>query len=295
MTGRRCPGLRGRWLNGWLAAVGATVLCPSLRLDWTQQPSPVGVLTSDDDRDVAQSVAAALPDEAELSHLAIAREVVTDGGEARDLPPMPRKVPMETFRARARLARERHDPFLAASLSDLVDEDECAHSPFDPSVPRGVTLHDRLLRCVSDLPADSDARIEAVVATLDGTARRVEGNGLGFDYLRLPAQAEGGALRVDPTVETLAFFALALFPARGDGRRVRVRGWTSSHTQRGAFTWPVWREPLDRWAIDALLDRWYKNPETAPRYGVTAAYRSVPYQPTGSGDVTRAYTSERCL
>lgn len=294
MSIRHCRGLRGSWLNGWLAAVGVTVRCPSLRLGWTEPPSSVGVLTSDDDRDVAQSVAAALPDEAELSRLAIARQVAAEGDHAEPLPPMPRKVSVETFRARAGLAREHHDPSLAASVSDLVDDDESAHSPFDPSVPQGLTLHDRLVRCVRDLPDELDARVDAVNATFDGTARRTNGNGLGFDYLRLPAAAEGGELRIDPTVEILAFFALSLFPARGDGRRLRVRGWTRSHTQRGAFTWPVWQGQLDRWAIDALLDRWHTSSATAARYGVTAAYQSVPYQPTGSGDVRRAYTSERC-
>ena len=30
-----CPGLPASWINGWLAAVGATVLDSRIRLHWT--------------------------------------------------------------------------------------------------------------------------------------------------------------------------------------------------------------------------------------------------------------------
>ena len=37
---RECPGLPAEWINGWLAAVGTTVLDSELRLSWTMDPSP---------------------------------------------------------------------------------------------------------------------------------------------------------------------------------------------------------------------------------------------------------------
>lgn len=290
MSSVHCPGLRGDWLHGWLAAVGAVVRCPSMRLSWTDGPRSVAVLHGEDD--VAASIAAALPDEAELSSMAIARDLRVDDGETgAALASMPRKVTFPIFRERAALARQRDDPSLAASVSDLGDDDEVAHSPFDPPVPRGLTLHDRLGACMKALPEGRQAAA-AVHQSLTGVARRVDGNGLGFDYLRLPASAEGGELRIDPVVEVLAFFGLTLFSVRGDGRRVRARGWTASATRRRAFSWPLWRDALDRWAVDALLDRWYAEPKRAARYGVTSAYQTVPYIPQGSADTRRAYTSE---
>jgi len=289
MSALRCPGLRGDWLHGWLAAVGAVVRCPSMRLSWTEGLRSIAVLHSEGD--VATSIADALPDEAELSSMAIARDVCLNGEEPSELDAMPRHVTLATFRERAHLARQRDDPSLAASVSDLTDDDEATHSPFDPPVPRGLTLHDRLVACTKAMPQAGEVA-DAVHRSLAGTARRVDGNGLGFDYLRLPASAEGGELRIDPVIEVLAFFGLALFPTRGDGRRVRVRGWTAPETHRGAFSWPLWRDPLDRWGVDALLDRWYAEPNHAARYGVISAYQTVPYVPKASNDTRRAYTSE---
>ena len=37
-----CPGLPASWINAWLAAVGATVLDPRLRLHWTRGGTPAG-------------------------------------------------------------------------------------------------------------------------------------------------------------------------------------------------------------------------------------------------------------
>ena len=42
-----CPGLPASWLNGWLAAVGAAVLDPRLRLSWTTGDAPVAVLSAE--------------------------------------------------------------------------------------------------------------------------------------------------------------------------------------------------------------------------------------------------------
>ena len=42
MTEMTCPGLPGGWINGWLAAVGATVLDDRVRLHWTTDGAPAG-------------------------------------------------------------------------------------------------------------------------------------------------------------------------------------------------------------------------------------------------------------
>ena len=41
-----CPGLPAAWINAWLAAVGATVLDPRIRLHWTTGGTPVAVLSA---------------------------------------------------------------------------------------------------------------------------------------------------------------------------------------------------------------------------------------------------------
>ena len=139
------------------------------------------------------------------------------------------------------------------------------------------------------VPSDAPDDIAQLVdRTLVGTTRRIQANGLGFDHRRLSpgvqTHGDGSRVHVDPIVEVLCLAALALFPTRGDGGRVLQRGWQDRPTRRHAFTWPVWKQFLDRWSIDAILD----NPRLAPhRFG------SVPYKPATPSDTTRAYAAER--
>jgi hypothetical protein len=279
-------GLTADWLNGWLAAIGAAVLVPDLRVAWTREAVPKAVLHLDGP--APEAIASTLPTLADLAGLAIARSHAESAVE------LPRKVTREAYRARASIARRRHDPTLGASLTDMVEagEGEAAHSPLDPPAPRGETLHDRVVRCRAAL-GTGDQLIEAVRASLAGRATRIKANGLGFDSRRLAAAVGPQDIWVDPVVEILAFHALPLLPIRGDGKRAHIRGWTAAPSRRGAFTWPVWDPPLDSWAVDALLDRWYRDGQRAAGYGITAAYLSVAYQPKATSDVTRAYAAER--
>ena len=81
---------------------------------------------------------------------------------------------------------------------------------------------------------------------------------------------------------------MTLLPARGDGHRTNVRGWTDRAQREGALTWPAWNEPLSTAGIDALLDaHWSGHHLTA----VTRQYTSVPYRPRGQMDQTRGYAS----
>ena len=43
MTRVTCPGVPASWINGWLAAVGATMLDSRIRLQWTADRTPVAV------------------------------------------------------------------------------------------------------------------------------------------------------------------------------------------------------------------------------------------------------------
>ena len=299
MTDLTCPGLPGTWINGWLAAVGATVLDARIRLHWTTHGAPLAVFSAAE-VDPVTALVESWPDAALLSGLPIAKSWKGAGD-------IQRKVPVEAFAARARAARGH--PYcwtLSSTMTDLcVDEHgEVAHAPFDPAGPGPIRwLHHRLMKVHEHVePAAGRLR-----DSLTGQAVRVEDNGLGFDQTRLGSQADkASSIWIDPVVEVLAFFGLALLPVRGLGAdrrldrfadvRERQRGWQKMPGSRDPqrFHWPAWGQPLDSNGIDALLDTW--NPEkrnTWMRVGVHAGWRAVPFQRRGSADTTRAYGAER--
>ena len=290
-----CPGLSASWLNAWLAAVGATVLSPRLRLRWTEDAMPHAVLCARRE-DPLEILACSWPSCAKLNDLPIRRM----WPNSRDLP---RHVSIEAFQSRAGASRSHpYSWTLSSTITDLhIDEKgNVAHGPFDPPVPRGLVLHDRLCR----LRADS--RTDVLRESLEGTAKRVKNNGLGFDITRLGSSADEADKWIDPVVETLAFFGLALLPVRGSGTDARQRksirastlqrGWVRDNKpgEQPRFTWPAWREPLDYAAVDALLDQWRPDQtKTWGRYGVHGGWRSVKYEARGSSDVTRGFGSQR--
>lgn len=294
-----CPGLPGEWVNGWLAAVGATVLDSRLRLSWTEDATPVAILTADDD-DPVQVLSQAWPRTEAVESLPLAREW-------RGVSTLGRKVPVEVFAERARAARSHPQSWtLSSSLTDLeVDRNgEVEHAPFDPPAPRGSWLHDRLRRVHRNVDPSADQLRDALL----GLAVRMKDNGLGFDHRRLGSQSDMTTIRVDPVVESLAFFGLALFPVRGSGsdarlgaRRTRViqRGWRNVEVGIGRgrevrFQWPAWSPPLDSHGIDALLDVWRPRRKGSWRTtGVHAGWETVRYESRGTADSTRAYGSRR--
>ena len=284
MSDQLAPGLPADWLNGWLAALGVTVLLPEVELSWTADPVPLAVFRYPEGIPLAERIANALPDGAEL--------------QQRCLAALPRKVTLPAYKAAAARSRGARDGSLAMSLTDLVsgrtfDQENLPHGAFDPPAPRGITLVERAVTCRQLLEHDSAKKL---ADTLDGVAVRAKANGLGFDIRRVPSGVQPSAdVMVDPAVECLCFSALVLFPIRGDGRRACQRGWDRTSTQRGVFTWPAWSKPLGVWGIDALLDHFYAGAtgRTQELLGIVGSYASVPYQSTGSSDVTRGYGSLR--
>lgn len=279
------PGLTADWLNGWLAAIGAAVAVPGLRVGWSDEVVPRALFELDADDDIVEAIADALPTAASLDDSVIAR---TREGCAD----FPRNVTLEAYRDRAALERATHTAHLAASVSDLradADVKDLDHGAFDVPAPRGETLWSRARSCAAAIAPGQ--RAEWLAESLDGRGHRVQLNGLGFDPRRLPAGVHGAGagseVFADPVVELLCYCALVLFPTRGDGRRIRQRGWRGGVTQRGAFRWTAWRPSLDRWAIDAFLD--VVDPAASD---VVAQYGSVSYVPRARQDVRRAYFGE---
>jgi hypothetical protein len=287
MTTYRATGLRGNWLNGWLAAIGITVLLPDARLSWSSDAIPTAIFECGGD--LVDELADAIPSDEDLGGLAIARQ--HEGSVAE----LPRKVSPQVFADRARLARVSHDGSLEATITDLVfeDGDFCAHAPLDPPVPKGLTLHERLTTIRAGIDGDARAVIED---SLKGRAQRRQGNGLGFDVFRFPSGVQAKAdVAIDPVIELACFFGTLLLPVRGNGTTARQRGWSERVLRRHAFSWPVWDPLIDRWGIDGLLDiAWGGHPQSVLKtWGITGAFGSVAQQPRSSSDVSRAYASER--
>ena len=241
---RICSGLPAEYVNGWLAAVGVTVLVPDLRLSWTTDPAPVAVLTATSG-DPVDLLISRWPTDGRIARLPLANN-------HPDYPPLAPTADAETFGRRLSDARTHADVWtLTAARTDLAEDRKgrAANGPFNVGAPGRDTLHDRLRKVHTTVDPDRD-----IPAALDGAGRRVKANGLGFDITRL----EGSSRYVNPVTETLAFFGLSLFPVRGDGirgYRARQRGWRiGNHT---GFVWPAWTQPLDQHSIDALLDMWY--------------------------------------
>ena len=293
-----CPGWRGSWVNAWLAAIGTTALDKRIRLRWTADPETVAVLSSEK-IDPLAALVESWPDGEYLADLPIAEDW-------RGTAKLRRRVPVEAFAERAKAARShRHSWTLSSTITDLcVDEHgNVAHAPFDPAGP-GTTkwLHHRLVKVHEHV----DCPAERLRESLMGQAIRVNDNGLGFDQTRLGSLQDATDPWVDPIVEVLAFFGLAILPVRGQGadRRLarfaniagRQRGWQQpiESNEPLSFYWPAWSQPLDSDGIDALLDSW--NPENMTswsRVGVHAGWRSVQFQRRSSADSTRAFGALR--
>lgn len=295
-----CKGMPAFWINGWLAAVGATVLDVRIRLHWTVTDN-LAVLSATG-CDPVDVLIGSWPDEKMLSELPIASDWKGAGK-------LERKVNVTSFQQRARAARTHlHSWTLSSTMTDLsVDKNgEVAHAPFDPPGPGTVKwMHHRLSQVHRHVSEPSAKRI---LDSLAGEARRVRDNGLGFDQARIGSQADETEPWTDPVAEVMAFFGLALLPMRGPGVDSRLqrnasgvgigrqRGWWKPPGHRSAhrFQWPAWGQPLDRDGIDALLDAWSPGKMSQwPTLGVHAGWRSAAFKPNSASDPTRAYGAER--
>ncbi len=289
MAERTCPGLPSDWLNGWLAAIGAVVLCPDLRLRWNDEAVPLAALSADGDVDPAVLIAEAWPTADSLAAAPFARHL--DGLSELTLNPT-----VEAWSERAGAARGDERSWMLSSLfTDLSWSHQARAQMIErgqlhtPMPGRDNTVHDRIRKLVGPVdPGD-------VGMSLDGFGRRIPSYGLGFDMTRIGSLADESTQLVDPVVEVLAFFGLALFPTRGDGVRRRQRGWRDATQRSGSFRWVTWTSALDADAIDALLDVVTADRSSHQRrtLGITSTWENVSYAARGTSDVTRGFGSRR--
>lgn len=272
------PGLPIDWINGWLAAVGITVLLPDVHLSWTDDPLPLARLHGDA---LPERLLTALPTVEEIKTLPVGRAS--------------HNVGLDEFEALADDARASRDPYVPTLVTDLVRGPDAKRSDFNPVArTAGEGLLARYERCRNAVMS-----ADQIEATLVGAGRRVQGNGLGFDFRRLHAAQYPGdpELFVDPVVESLCFAALPMFPVRGSGRDwQQTRGWLRVNgVGQRRFVWAAWSGALDRWAIDALMDAVHRSiwPTGLRRLGVTSVFETVRFARRGKSDVSAGYASRR--
>ncbi len=293
-----CPGIPASWVNGWLAATGATVMDARIHLHWSAKGN-LAVLSAAE-HDPIELLAESWPGEEYLADLPISSEWENSGV-------LERKISVDDYQKRARAARSHPQSWtLSSTVTDLSVEKtgEIAHAPFDPPGPGTVKwLHYRLQKIHRHAWEPTPERIRE---SFMGLAPRVQDNGLGFDLGRIGSGADNTDSWIDPILEVMAFFGLALLPMRGAGfdarhpdaslDRGRQRGWRRPDKTSKArqFHWPAWRQPLNMDGIDALLDAWDPSREwTWGLIGIQAGWRSVKYETSSSSDPTRAYGALR--
>lgn len=305
---RLCYGLPAGWLTGWLAAVGATVLDSRFRLSWTEEENPIAVLSHSTGQDPITLLRDIWPGLGErLDDMPGARDPKSSKND-------PNFVGMKDLSEQLKRHRNHGDVFsLTSSLTDLrwtaeKSLDRAVYGPFETSGPGTAKwAHERCRRVYSN----TDIPDERIRLLFDGVAARINGYGLGLDTGRIGAVRDSDEkMTVEPIAETLAYFGLALFPVRGDGRQVknergRQRGWGVGPYSETEFIWPAWKQPLDRWGIDALLTAWhntwrrggdtgYRTSEAQwSRLGIHAGWKTVRFRSKARIDRTSGYGSER--
>lgn len=285
MNERVCRGLPADWLNGWLAAVGATVLVDGMRLGWTDEPVPSARLSLPNGSDPAEAIAQAWPTVDDMDTWPIV-DMGSDGGA------LPLNPSLDQWRARVSRERGSDNAWMLSSLfTDLVRDFKTRAWTVDrgdlhPPAPTGRTMHFRL-RALAQAPVDA----EAVGSTLDGVGRRVSGQGLGFDLGRIGSLADATGQTVDPVIEILAFFGLALFPCRGSGNGAFAQRGSVRDGKKRSIQWPAWSAALDRWAIDALLDLAPRS--WPPDIRALGTWQTVSFRSQSTMDPTRGHGSIR--
>lgn len=284
MTIYEAPGLTADWLNGWLAAVGVTVLLPEVRLAWSNEASPIARFEGPGVDGLPAKIAAALPSPEQIGALAIRLD--GPGGT------LSQKAKRVVYSARAAESRRTGDWSLGVAHTDLAygkysQSDDVERGPFHAGREGRATLWKGVIDSAVSIQSNDVCAI--VELTLAGRGRRVEGAGLAFDCRRLPSSPQVQGPRVVPVVELLGFLGLSLFPVRGDGRNVRQRGWSS---EGRSFQYPVWSQFIGAYGIDALIDAAdAAAPDRRLALGVTRHYRTKAYEAAGS-ETSTAYFSE---
>ena len=264
-----CYGLNAEKPLNWLAAIGASVLVDGLRVSWTEDLNPYAVLSAP--FDPLTALAARWPSEERVKDMPLVRHLLENPKQ---------DIPRDAYQELIRGYHHHKDAWTitsaATDLTGTVEAGSSVRGPLTPGLQGKASPQTNMAKIKHP---DRDAIKHALL----GTALRSKGAGTGLDPDRFtnPMSGEKGVSTVHE-IEMLAFFGLSIFPVRGAGKisdtngwLPRQRGWNTYKHRLGDFRYPVWRQPLDLYAIDALIDAWHPRNGHAALLGVHGSYRSV--------------------
>lgn len=320
MNVRHCPGWRADHLSGWLAAVGATVLADGLTLAWTREASPYA-LVGHPDNDPIKVLSDVWPSVEKWRRLPL--PLHPDPGATTQKRSLYRPD-WEHWTDLARRTRIHHSDGLlpSATHTDVVSEKVSnkpipspATGPIAGRGTRGRSAHHKAQFAVAAAQPPDEMIERSAAGRLPRSARVTKGktkgkkgiDGWGVDPYRLMPSEAGGEPTVEPVIETLTLWGLAMLPVTATGNvRVTRRGRITNVPEPDILVWPAWSQPLDRHGIDALLDAWRERwryddthsgvgkPSTAiaKRLGVTVAWRSRRIESGEGQPPDKGYASE---
>jgi hypothetical protein len=169
----------------------------------------------------------------------------------------PMRLPRAGYRARWLADGEERRRWWSTLLTDLAVDDDgrVALTPY--TAPSGrMTLRTFVEKPVTAVRENPETIREALVGW-----RRVEGfTGEYFDHQVLRSSAEDllgrqGKERGVPGPTWLAVMALPLLRVTASGKAPTATLWHRlPHRRDPVMIWPLWRQPLDLWAVQALME-----------------------------------------
>lgn len=314
MNRRECPGWTADWLTGWLAAVGTTVMVPGMKLSWEGVGNATRAVLHHSNDDPIRALAAQWPDGDQFDALPWPRSSKAENGCDYGTG----KLAPQDFARYAEIASrgETLSQWAATAIytdTKLDRNGRCLSSEWG-RINRGRDPHESVRCCLLAVRANPEQRIvrsaSGVPERIDseeyrksgwvreGKAARLAARGLNNDVRRLnPGRSDCGQAGVDPTAETLSFYAFGILgPVTVRGGKARVAA-EHQHDGESRLYIPAWSEPLDRHSIMALLGSWhdltmdYENGKRmnqssvsrASALGIHTAWRTVRVT-TGSKD-----------
>lgn len=273
-----CPALRSDDALGFLAALGVLELSTSIglgaRLGW-EGIGEAAVVEADvtDLHELVDVLHAAARDLSSKGRVIPAphatvlpkrlskadREARKDTGDDLGVDPLRLRPDEAVRRYREVLEREHNGDYessrwLVSLVNQLANQPGRANRALTPlySPSAQMTLYQLFRDALTPVTEDQERLRQA----LEGW-RREEGTGANLDARALRdavVTADGqSANRAVLGATWLALMAVPLFPQASHGGRVDVIGWDAAAKGGAALRWPIWRQPLDRTAVEVLL------------------------------------------
>ena len=274
MNRRECPGWTADWLTGWLAAVGTTVMVPGMKLSWKGAGNATRAVLHHPDSDPLEALAQHWPDGNQFDALPWPRSGKTEQGVEYGFG----KLSPNDFARYAQKALTHCPDVQWASAALYTDTKLDRDGMCLPSqwgfVARGRDPHESVRCCLAAVTENK----QRIALSAEGTPDRPVKKrpdwgrkpalfvfGLQNDYRRLIyGRAELGQGGVDFAAEALSFYGFGVLgPVTIHNKVAKVTG-EHRHDGESRLYIPAWSEPLDRYAVAALMGYWH---DLSEKYG----------------------------